>query len=85
MGHTLSVRLDPKVTRRLDVFAKRSKRSKSSIAAAAIANYIDTEEWQRTEIREGVKDLNAGRTVRHDDVSAWLASWGSAEERKPPQ
>ena len=82
---TISVRLDAGVKRRLEALAKRSLRSKSFLAAEAIAQYVDAEEWQLGEIQEGLRDLDDGRIVSHEDVSAWLRSWGKARERKPPR
>jgi predicted transcriptional regulator len=82
---TISVRLDAGVKRRLEALAKRSLRSKSFLAAEAIAQYVEAEEWQLGEIQEGLRDLDAGRTVSHEDVSTWMRSWGKARERKPPR
>ena len=47
--------------------------------------YLDAEEWQLGEIEAGIADLDAGRTVSHDQAKAWLESWGSSSERTPPQ
>jgi len=85
MTTTLSVRVDPKVLRRLEALAASSKRSKSFLAAEAIAAYVEAEEWQLGEIQAGLKDLEAGRTVSHERVSRWLRSWGKPGETDAPQ
>ena len=85
MTTTLSVRVDPKVLRRLEALAASSKRSKSFLAAEAIAAYVEAEEWQFGEIHAGLKDLEAGRTVSHERVSRWLRSWGKPGETDAPQ
>ena len=84
MTTTLSVRVDAQTGRRLAALAKRSGRSKSFLAAEAIAAYVETESWQIDEIAAGVDDLDAGRTVEHDAVVGWLRSWGGPHERQAP-
>lgn len=85
MTETLSVRLDAQVKQRLDALANRSKRSKSYLAAEAIAAYVEAEEWQLEEIRKGIDDINQSRSVSHAKVSKWLQSWGSAAVLKAPR
>jgi RHH-type rel operon transcriptional repressor/antitoxin RelB len=71
--------------KRLDALANRSKRSKSFLAAEAIAAYLETEEWQLGEIEAGLKELDQGETVSHERVSKWLRSWGKTSESKAPR
>ena len=52
MTTTLSVRIDALTRQRLESLAKRSRRSKSSLAAEAVASYVETESWQLDEIAE---------------------------------
>ena len=84
MTTTLSVRIDVETRQRLEALAKRSRRSKSFLAAEAIASYVETEGWQLDEIAAGLDDLDEGRTVDHDAVAGWLRSWGSPHERQAP-
>jgi len=85
MTTTLSVRIDSKVRKRLEALAASSKRSKSFLAAQAIAAYVEAEEWQLGEIQAGLKDLGEGRAVSHERVSRWLRSWGQPGETSAPQ
>jgi RHH-type rel operon transcriptional repressor/antitoxin RelB len=85
MTETLSIRIDPETKRRLDLLARRSRRSKSFLAAEAIAAYVQTEEWQLGEIQAGLSDLDHGDAVSHERVAAWLKSWGKPSERKRPR
>lgn len=85
MTETLSIRLDSETKKRLDALSKRSKRSKSFLAAEAITAFVDSEEWQLGEIHQGIEDLDSGRSVGHEKVSAWLKSWGKAGEIKAPR
>lgn len=82
---TLSIRIDPKTKRRLDLLARRSRRSKSFLAAEAITAYVQSEEWQLGEIQAGLSDLDRGDAVGHERVAVWLKSWGKPSERKPPR
>jgi predicted transcriptional regulator len=85
MSETLSIRIDPETKKRLDLLAKRSKRSKSFLAAEAISVYVQLEEWQLGQIQDGLADLDSGRHVSHDRVEKWLRSWGKQGETKAPR
>jgi len=85
MSETLSIRIDPETKKRLDSLAKRSKRSKSFLAAEAITAYVAAEEWQIGEIQAGIADLDSGHHVSHDKVQKWIGSWGKRGETKAPQ
>lgn len=85
MSTTLSLRIDEETKERLDVLAKRSRRSKSFLAAEAIAAYVEAESWQLDEIAAGLDDLEHGRSVGHEAVVGWLRSWGGPDERKMPE
>jgi RHH-type rel operon transcriptional repressor/antitoxin RelB len=85
MSETLSIRIDPGTKRRLDALSKRSKRSKSFLAAEAIAAYVDSEEWQLGEVQAGIAELDREQTVGHEKVAKWLKSWGKPSETKAPR
>ncbi len=85
MTETLSIRIDTETKRRLDALSKRSKRSKSFLAAEAIAAYVESEEWQLGEIQAGIAELESGEGVGHERVSKWLRSWGKKGETKAPR
>lgn len=85
MSETLSIRIGAETKQRLDALSKRSKRSKSFLAAAAIAAYIESEEWQLGEIHSGISELEFGQTVSHEKVLKWLKSWGAHSESKVPR
>jgi len=85
MTETLSIRIDAETKKRLDALSKRSKRSKSFLAAEAIAAYVESEEWQLGEIHAGVAEIESGQEVSHEKVSKWLRSWGKRGETKAPR
>ena len=82
---TITIRLPVAVRRRLDRLARATARSRSYLAADAIADYVKTQEWQLQRIREGVADLRAGRVIPHEEVEKWLDSWGTEHELPPPR
>jgi RHH-type rel operon transcriptional repressor/antitoxin RelB len=85
MTTTLSVRIDSDTKDQLEALAKRARRSKSFLAAEAIAAYVEAEKWQLDEIQAGLQELDKGRAVAHKDVSKWLRSWGKKREQKAPR
>lgn len=85
MSETLSIRIDSATKKRLDALSKRSKRSKSFLAAEAIAAYVDAEEWQLGEIQAGIAELEREQGVSHEKVAKWLKSWGRPGEKKAPR
>ena len=70
---------------RLEALAKRSRRSKSFLAAEAIAAFVEAESWQLDEIQKGLSELDEGRGVPHKDAANWLRSWGRKREKKAPR
>ncbi len=85
MTGTLSIRIEAETKKRLDALSKSSKRSKSFLAAEAIAAYIESEEWQLGEIHAGIGELDSGQEISHEKVSKWLNSWGKTGEIKAPR
>jgi predicted transcriptional regulator len=85
MTATLSIRLDLETRKKLDSLALRSRRSKSFLAAEAIAQYVAAEEWQLGEIQAAIEDIESGRHVSHEKVTNWLKSWGKSGKTSPPR
>ena len=85
MTTTLSVRINTDTKKQLEALAKRARRSKSFLAAEAIAAFVEAESWQLDEIHAGMTELDQGRGVPHKQVSTWLRSWGRKRERKAPR
>ncbi|MGH8192555.1 MAG: CopG family ribbon-helix-helix protein [Rhodanobacteraceae bacterium] len=82
-----SVRLQPDVERNLDRAASRQRRSKSWLINQALREYMqrqatEDERWQQT--LEALDDVAAGRVLPAKSVYAWLKSWGTPAETKPP-
>ena len=82
MTQKLSIRIDAGVKKRLDTLSRQVRRSKSSLAAEAITDYVAAEEGRLGELQTALAGLDAGRYVSHEKVSKWLKSWGKPDEAK---
>ncbi len=83
-----SVRLQEDVKRDLERVAERQRRSKSWVINQAVREYVrrearEDERWRET--LEALDDVAAGRVLPAKDVHAWLRSWGTAKEARPPK
>ncbi|HXM40073.1 MAG TPA: hypothetical protein VN924_02410 [Bryobacteraceae bacterium] len=64
---------------------QRTKRSKSFLAAEAIATYVEAEDWQLGEIAAGLAELDSGKMVEHKRAVKWMRSWNNPSEGAPPR
>jgi predicted transcriptional regulator len=69
---TLTVRLKPAVKQQLGRLADATRRTKSFLAAEAIAAYVTREADILAGIERGLDDMRAGRLVPHDEAMARL-------------
>ena len=75
---TFTVRVDSAVKKRLEKLAKDTGRSRSFLAAEAIGEYVDVNEWQISGIKQAVASMDRGEGVAHEQVKEWVRSWGSS-------
>jgi predicted transcriptional regulator len=47
--------------------------------------YKVDEEAEAAADAEGLADIEAGRVVPHDEVAAWLETWGTPGEKPAPK
>ena len=68
--NTMTVRLPIESIDRLELLAKTTERSKAYLAAKAIEQYLDTEEWQIQAIQEAVEEADSSdaKFLEHDEV-----------------
>ena len=69
---TISVRLSNETKAQLGLLATATRRSKSFLAAEAVAAYVAREQAIVAGIERGLADMQAGRTVPHDEAMAEL-------------
>lgn len=65
---TMTIRLDPLLKAKLGRLAEGTRRSQSFLAAEAVETYVDRELAIIEGIERGLADVEAGRTVSHEDA-----------------
>jgi predicted transcriptional regulator len=75
MTTTITIRLEEEVKDRLDRLAESTQRSKSFLAAEAIREFVENNEWQIAEVRAALKEANAGDFATEHDVDAVAKKW----------
>src|ERR1700726_2780204 len=82
---TLSIRLKPETKKRLAKLAKTSGRSANFLISDAVESYVADQERMLAEMRQSDGQVKSGYYVRHEDMQAWLLSWGTERELPPPK
>jgi RHH-type rel operon transcriptional repressor/antitoxin RelB len=80
-----TVRIGAGVKKRLDRLAKDTGRSRSFLAAEAINDYLEVNEWQVAGIRNAIASLDRGEGIPHHRVKDWVSSWSRAKEKPVPK
>ncbi len=76
MSTTMTIRLESELKARLDQLAKATHRSKSFLASEAIREFIELNEWQIQEIKEAIKEADAGDFADDQEVKDVFGKWG---------
>ena len=76
MSTTMTIRLDDDLKAQLDQLAVVTQRSKSFLAAEAIREFIEFNEWQVQEIQQAIKEADAGEFASESEVKKTFAKWG---------
>ena len=82
---TFTVRVDAAAKKRLEKLAKNTGRSRSFLAAEAINEYLDVNEWQVAGVKQAIGSLDRGEGVSQTQVKDWVLSWGSGKEQAVPK
>ena len=82
---TFTVRVEPDVKKRLEKLAKSTGRSRSFLAAEALNEYLDVNEWQVAGVKRAITSLDRGEGVSHKEVRGWVNSWDRKPERPAPK
>ena len=76
MSTTLTIRIESDLKERLDVLANVTNRSKSFLAAEAIQEFVDLNEWQLQEIKTALAEADAGDFASTKELKKTLGKWG---------
>jgi predicted transcriptional regulator len=79
---TMTIRLSAELRDKLERLALDARRSKSFLAAEAVAAYVEREQAIISGIQRGLADVQAGRFVPHDEAMAEIYGAIDAAERK---
>jgi RHH-type transcriptional regulator, rel operon repressor / antitoxin RelB len=82
---TLSIRLKSDTKKRLAKLAKASGRSSNFLIADAVESYVADQERMLAELRQADRQVKSGHYIRHQDMKAWLLSWGTDHELPSPK
>jgi len=76
MTMTMTIRLEPELKQRLDHLAEATQRSKSFLAAQAIRDFVDLNEWQIQEIRSALVESDNEDYASDELVRDVMGKWG---------
>jgi RHH-type transcriptional regulator, rel operon repressor / antitoxin RelB len=82
---TFTVRVEPEVKRRLEKLAKSTGRTRSFLAAEALNDYLDVNEWQVAGVKRAIASIDRGEGISHKEVKDWVGSWSRKRERPVPK
>ncbi|MDQ7827231.1 MAG: ribbon-helix-helix protein, CopG family [Candidatus Eremiobacteraeota bacterium] len=68
MKNVMTVRVDPKVKKRLEKLARATARTKSFLVADAIEEYLRINEWHIEAIEKGILQAENGSLTPHEEV-----------------
>jgi len=76
MSTTMTIRLEPELKQRLDRLAKATQRSKSFLAAEALRDFVELNEWQIEEIKAAIEEADDDDFASDQAVEKTLGKWG---------
>ncbi len=69
----VTARIDAALKAKLEALSRATKRSKSYLAAEAIAAYVALNEWQIAEIEAGIAELDRGEVLSDGEAEEHFA------------
>lgn len=78
MSSTMTIRLEDEIKDQLERLAESTQRSKSFLAAQAIREFVQTNEWQIAEIEAAIGEADAEDFASESDVAAVAAKWAAS-------
>jgi predicted transcriptional regulator len=81
----VSVRLESALNDQVTAIAAALDRPKSWVIEQAVRDFVAIQEWQLAAIDAGISAADAGSVIAHEDVVAWVQSWGQPNELPMPK
>lgn len=76
MSTTMTIRLDDELKKQLDQLAAATQRSKSFLAAEAIREFVELNEWQIKELHRALKEADADDFASEKEIRTTFSKWG---------
>lgn len=76
MSATMTIRLEQEIKLRLERLAEATQRSKSFLAAEAIRDFLDLNEWQVREIEQALDEADREEFASDETVETVFGKWG---------
>jgi len=70
VNERVTLRLVAATRKRLDRLAKTTERSRAALAAEAVRQFVEINEWQIAAIRKGVQQADSGQFIDHAKLKA---------------
>ncbi|MGY8815023.1 MAG: ribbon-helix-helix protein, CopG family [Gammaproteobacteria bacterium] len=87
MGVT-SIRLNTEIEAHLEELARKLDRSKNYVINQAIKELLvrqSMEDARWSDTLNALESVKSRKTVDESEVTTWLESWGSIDEKTPPR
>ena len=68
----MEITLRPELQERLDQIASQSGRTAGQIVQQLVEEFLDHDQWFREEVQKGLKELDEGEFILHDDLAAQI-------------
>lgn len=82
MTEPVTFRLDSATRKRLDRLAKATERSRAALAAEAVRQFVELNEWQIGAINEGLREADGGQFIDHARLKAkWEKKLAAAVDK----
>jgi len=72
---TVTFRIDSGIKDALDRIAEGMDRDRSYVLNEAVSAYVETHRWQIDQIKEGLRQANAGEFATEAEVAATFQRW----------
>lgn len=82
MSEPVTLRLDAATRKRLDRLAKATDRTRAALAAEAVRQFVELNEWQIAAIQEGVREADRSQFINHARLKAkWEKKLAAAVDK----
>jgi RHH-type transcriptional regulator, rel operon repressor / antitoxin RelB len=75
---TMTIQIPVEVKADLEELSRMTATPEASLAAAAIAAYVDLQKWQIQQIEEGLREAEAGEFATDEEMAEIFSRWKNA-------